>query len=112
MVICHLIAASRSASNTINYAVKSIEGNSVTLERIGLIPMSIDVTVTYTDGNTVDFYILLQMMRGEKPTTATLTKDYTWAYPTYTFSAKKEVKRVEIGPKNLMADINKESNKK
>ncbi len=99
-------------TNTIDYGVKSIEGNHVTLERIGLMPMPIDVTVTYTDGKTEDFYIPLQMMRGEKPTTASLIGDWAWAYPTYTFTAKKAVKSVEIDPKNLMADINKENNKK
>ncbi|MDO7172106.1 M1 family metallopeptidase [Mariniflexile sp. AS56] len=99
-------------TNTIDYGVKTIEGNNITLERIGLMPMPIDVTVTYTDGNTEDFYIPLQMMRGEKPTKATLIKDWAWAYPTYTFSTKKEVKSVEIDPKNLMADIKKDNNKK
>ncbi len=99
-------------SNTIDYSVKTIEGNNVTLERIGLMPMPIDVSVTYTDGNTEDFYIPLQMMRGEKPTKATLIKDWAWAYPTYTFTTKKPVKSVEIDPKNLMADINKVNNKK
>ena len=99
-------------TNTIDYGVKNIEGNHITLERIGLMPMPIDVTVTYADGKTEDFYIPLQMMRGEKPTTATLIGDWAWAYPSYTFTAKKAVKRVEIDPKNLMADINTENNKK
>ncbi|HEX9602056.1 MAG TPA: M1 family metallopeptidase [Mariniflexile sp.] len=99
-------------ANTIDYGVKTIEGNSITLERIGLMPMPIDVTVTYTDGNTEDFYIPLQMMRGEKPTKDTLIKDWAWAYPTYTFTTKKAVKSVEIDPKNSMADINKGNNKK
>jgi len=99
-------------TNTIDYSVKTIESNNITLERVGLMPMPIDVTVTYTDGKTEDFYIPLQMMRGEKPTTATLIKDWAWAYPTYTFTAKKAVKNVEIDPKNLMADINKDNNKK
>lgn len=99
-------------TNTIDYGVKAIESNTVTLERIGLMPMPIDVTVTYTDGSVQDFYIPLQMMRGEKPTTATLLKDWAWAYPTYTFQTKKPIKSVEIDPKNLMADIHKENNKK
>jgi len=99
-------------TNTIDYGVKTIEGNTITLERIGLMPIPIDVTVTYTDNSTEDFYIPLQMMRGEKPTTATLIKDWAWAYPTYSFEVSKAVKSVEIDPKNLMADINKENNKK
>ncbi len=98
-------------TNTIDYGVKAIDGNSVTLERIGLMPMPIDLTVTYTDGSTEDFYIPLQMMRGEKPTSATIIGDWAWAYPTYTFKTSKPVSHVQIDPKELMADINKENNK-
>lgn len=98
-------------TNTIDYSVKAIEGNKVTLERIGLMPMPIDLTVTYTDGSTEDFYIPLQIMRGEKPTSATIKTDWAWAYPTYTFDASKAVKSVQIDPKNKMADVNKENNK-
>jgi hypothetical protein len=97
-------------TNTIDYGVKSINGKSITLERIGLMPMPIDVTVTYVDGSTEDFYIPLQMMRGEKPTAATLIKDWAWAYPTYTFKTAKVVKAVEIDPTGMMADIYKVNN--
>ncbi|WP_044401156.1 M1 family metallopeptidase [Lacinutrix sp. Hel_I_90] len=98
-------------TNTIDYGVKNIDGNTVTLERIGLMPMPLDITVTYTDGSTESIYIPLQMMRGEKPTTATIKPDWAWAYPSYTFETKKAVKSVEIDPKGLMADVNKENNK-
>ncbi|WP_100610525.1 M1 family metallopeptidase [Confluentibacter lentus] len=99
-------------TNTIDYGVKSVEGNTVTLERIGLMPMPIDVTITYMDDTTEDFYIPLRMMHGEKPTRATVQPNWAWAYPTYSFETNKTVKSVEIDPKNLMADINKENNKK
>ena len=99
-------------TNTIDYAVKAVEGNTVTLERMGLMPMPIDLTITYTDGSTEDFYIPLQMMRGEKPTTATIIADWAWAYPTYTFTALKPVAKVQIDPKEGMADINKNNNSK
>ena len=98
-------------TNTIDYAVKSVEDNTVTLERVGLMPMPIDLTVTYNDGSTEDFYIPLQMMRGEKPTSATVIKDWAWANPTYTFKASKAIKSVQIDAKNMMADIDKENNK-
>jgi hypothetical protein len=99
-------------TNTIDYSVKSFEGKSITLERIGLMPMPIDLKVNYTDGTSEDFYIPLQMMRGEKPTSATVIKDWAWAYPTYTFETKKTVKSIQIDPTEMMADINKENNKK
>lgn len=97
-------------TNTIDYKVKTIKGNTVTLERLGLMPMPIDLTVTYTDGSSEDFYVPLQMMRGEKPTTATIIKDWAWAYPTYTFNTNKAIKSVQIDPKEMMADINKNNN--
>lgn len=99
-------------TNTIDYAVNTIDGNKVTLERIGLMPMPLDITLTYVDGTTEDIYIPLQMMRGEKPTTATIKADWAWAYPTYTFEGSKAISSVQIDPKEMMADINKENNKK
>lgn len=99
-------------TNTIDYSVKAIEGNNITLERIGLMPMPIDLKVTYADGTSEDFYIPLQMMRGEKPTTATIISDWAWAYPTYSFKASKTVKTVEIDLSGLMADVDSSNNKK
>jgi hypothetical protein len=96
--------------HTIDYGVKSVEGNEITLERIGQMPMPIDLEVTYTDGTKQSYNIPLEMMRGHKPTTATILKDWGWAYPTYSFKALKTVKSVEIDTAKLMADVNAENN--
>nr|BFF39471.1 hypothetical protein BACY1_12760 [Tenacibaculum mesophilum] len=97
-------------THTIDYGIKSVNGKEITLERIGQMPMPIDVEVTYTDGSKESFNIPLRMMRGEKPTNATVITDWTFAHPTYTFTTKKEVKSVEIDPSKLMADVNQENN--
>ncbi len=97
-------------TNTIDYGVKAVEGKSITLERIGVMPMPIDLSVTYMDGSTEDFYIPLQMMRGEKPTSATLISDWAWAMPDYTFNASKTVKSVEIDASKMMADVKRDNN--
>lgn len=97
-------------TNTIDYSVKSVEGKSITLERIGLMPMPIDLTVTYMDGSTEAYYIPLRMMRGEKPTSATIIESWAWAMPTYSFEAKKAVKSVEIDASQMMADVKRENN--
>ncbi|MDE0536054.1 M1 family metallopeptidase [Tenacibaculum sp. L6] len=97
-------------THTIDYGIKSVNGKEITLERIGQMPMPIDVEVVYTDGSKESFNIPLRMMRGEKPTNATVITDWTFAHPTYTFTAKKEVKSVEIDPSKLMADINQSNN--
>ncbi len=97
-------------TNTIDYAVNNVDGKTVSLERIGLMPMPIDITVTYADDSTEDFYIPLRQMRGEKPTSATLLEDWPWAFPTYSFETSKTVKSVQIDPRGGMADIDLTNN--
>ncbi|MGY0408331.1 MAG: M1 family metallopeptidase [Polaribacter sp.] len=97
-------------THTIDYGIKSVEGKTITLERIGRMPMPIDLEVVYTDGTSENFNIPLRMMRGHKPTSATILEDWAWANPVYTFTASKAVKSVEIDTSKLMADINLENN--
>ena len=96
--------------HTIDYGIKSVEGTTVTLERIGLMPMPIDVDVVYTDGTKESFNIPLEMMRGSKPTSAKVLSDWAWTSPTYSFEVSKTVKSVEIDSSKLMADINLDNN--
>ncbi|MBO3096784.1 M1 family metallopeptidase [Gelidibacter pelagius] len=106
-------------TNTIDYAVKNVdsEGNktTVTLERIGLMPMPLDLEITYTDGSKSAYHIPLRMTRGAKPTTDTTTvlSNWAWAYPTYTFDLEKpksNIASITIDPRGYMADVNRENN--
>ena len=97
-------------THTIDYGIKSVEGNEITLKRIGQMPMPIDVEVTYVDGTKQSYNIPLEMMRGSKPTTAIVLKDWGWAYPTYSFNAAKTVKSVAIDTSKLMADLDDDNN--
>ena len=97
-------------THTIDYGVKSVDNNTITLERVGQMPMPMDVDVTYVDGTSESFNIPLEMMRGSKPTTATILKDWGWAMPTYSFTVSKTVKSVTIDKSGLMADINLDNN--
>jgi hypothetical protein len=108
-------------TNTIDYGIKNIvsekEKTIVTIERIGLMPMPIDIKVTYEDGATDNFYIPLQMMRTNKPNPQlseswNVLPDWAWAYPNYSFVLKKDkkIKSVAIDASSLMADINLENN--
>ncbi|WP_299714065.1 M1 family metallopeptidase [uncultured Tenacibaculum sp.] len=90
----------------IDYGVKFVKDKAITLERIGAMPMPIDVEVEYADGTKESFNIPLEMMRGNKTSSATLLKDWGWAYPTYTFEVSKDVKSVKIDKSGYMADIN------
>ena len=96
--------------HTIDYGIKSVDEKNITLERIGQMPMPIDLEVTYTDGSKENFNIPLRMMRGNKPTSATVLEDWAWANPVYSFSVSKNVKSVVIDKSKLMADVNDENN--
>jgi len=97
-------------THVIDYGIKNVDGSKITLERIGQMPMPIDFEVIYTDGSKENFYIPLEMMRGEKPTTAKLLDDWAWTNPTYIFDTGKAVQNVIIDKSGLMADVNLENN--
>lgn len=97
-------------TNTIDYAVKTIEGNTATLERIGLMPMPIDAKVTFADGTTKMVHIPLRMMRWVKPNAENVQEDWPWAMPTYELKMDKEISKIEIDPSQLMADVKRDNN--
>ncbi len=106
-------------TNTVDYGIKAVEEEGdetrVILERIGVMPMPVDVIVTYSDGTSESIYIPLQMMRWEKPgfEEKEIKEDWAWAYPTYSFTLEKpksKVVSVEIDPSEMMADVNRENN--
>ncbi len=111
-----------ATTNTIDYGIKDVKDNvgitSIALERIGRMPMPIDILVEYTDGTSEGFYIPLRMMSFEKenPTPAikrTVLNDWAWAYPTFEFSIAKpkaSIKKITLDPSGLMADVKPENN--
>ena len=104
-------------TNTIDYAIKSVAENVITLERLGRMPMPIDVLLEYQDGSKEAFYIPLRMMNFEKenPDSSlkrTVLKDWAWAYPTYEFmiSSDKKIKKITLDSSELMADVKRDNN--
>jgi hypothetical protein len=109
-------------TNTIDYGIKEVAEvalkTNITLERIGRMPMPIDLTVEYTDGTKEIFYIPLTMIHFEKENQTpdikrTVLNDWAWAYPTYSFAINKpksSIKKITIDESTLMADIKRENN--
>jgi len=108
-------------TNTIDYAIKSIDENSenttIRLKRSGNMPMPLDVLVKFEDGSTSVYYIPIPLMRGEKESPYGLDwvvlEDWAWAYSEYQIEinkAKGKVSEVLIDPSFFMADINRENN--
>ncbi|WP_140485353.1 M1 family metallopeptidase [Flavobacterium sp. GSA192] len=109
-------------TNTIDYGITAVTENDkntvVNLERIGRMPMPIDLQVEYVDGTVESFYIPLRMMYFEKgnPNPAikrTVLGDWAWANPKYKFSIEKPkstIKKITIDPSGLMADVKMTNN--
>lgn len=107
-------------TKTIDYAVKEVtqtqETLSITLERIGMIPMPIDLYIYYEDNSTELLHIPLRMMYGTKENefniNRTVLEEWTWAHPTYQIEINREkaFKAVVIDSSKRMADINLENN--
>lgn len=109
-------------TNTIDYGIAAVADNAgkttVTLERIGRMPMPIDLTVEYTDGTSESFYIPLRMMNFIKPNPnpnlkRTVLEDWAWAMSNYSFTIDKNktaIKKITIDPSGLMADIKASNN--
>ena len=112
-----------NSTKTIDYAVKAVvavgEGTSITLERVGAMPMPVELVVTYQDGSKELLYFPLDMMRGEKIAEVgsplrIRSLDWPWTHPTQTLMLEKpfaSIKSVEIDPSKRMADIQPENNK-
>lgn len=104
-------------TNTIDYGIKSVEtqGNQteITLERIGLMPMPLEVKVDYTDGTSEKLYIPLRMMYGAKPNAGKVQTDWPWTNPTYQLTLNKpkdSIQQIEIDPSQRMADVDRSNN--
>ncbi|HET8866596.1 MAG TPA: M1 family metallopeptidase [Gracilimonas sp.] len=108
-------------TKTIDYSINSVLGNEnktiFKLERIGLMPMPLDILVEYNDGSSEMFYIPLRMMRGEKPAESdmkrTVLQDWPWVQPEYNLTVNKpasQIKTITIDPSGRLADINPENN--
>ncbi len=110
-------------TNTIDYAIKEVklqnEETTIALERIGRMPMPIEIMVEYTNGSKELYYIPLRMMYFIKENPypnlkRTILPDWTWVNPNYELNIMTPkdatIKKITIDPSGLMADIKKENN--
>jgi len=111
-----------NTTHSIDYGIKEVKpidkGTSITLERIGKMPMPMDVYVTLKDGSKKLYYAPLVIMRGEKENETDLERvilpDWAWTHPTYQFILEEsidQIQSIQIDESGYLADINKENNK-
>ena len=112
------------STKTIDYKIANINMDDdlgkpqITIERVGKMPMPLDVLITYKDGSKEMHYIPLDLMFGNKnaedTTTRIIHKEWRWTHPKYKFNIDKkliEIKSIEIDPTHRMADMNRINNK-
>jgi len=112
-----------ASTKSIDYGIQSVEGEGnktkISLERAGLMPMPLDVVVTYTDGSQEMIYLPLVIQRGNKPEEKgmpkrVITERWPWTNMTKDVILNRpvsEVKSVEIDPSQRLADVNRSNNK-
>ncbi|MDG2227956.1 MAG: M1 family metallopeptidase [Flavobacteriales bacterium] len=108
--------------NTIDYGIKDVVGidgqTSIVLERIGDMPMPIDVVVTFKDGSKKWYNIPMRIMRGAKGKDMygierIDKKPWPWVYPEYKLLLNVPmdiVVEIEIDPSTRLADIERGNN--
>jgi len=115
-----------NTTHTIDYAVEkaTAEGDvsRVTLRRIGLMPMPLDVLVNTKDGQRLLFNIPLRIMRGAKPKEGQyegmeylVAEDWPWTHPSYELVVPVNVNNIEsvvIDPTSRIADVDRANNSK
>ncbi len=111
-----------NSTKTIDYGLNDIQaGNNtaiISIQRLGKLPMPIEVLITYKDGTTELHYMPLDLMLGAKGAESSVNrivhKDWQWVAPTYTFETSKPLsalKSIEIDPSYRMPDLNRSNNK-
>lgn len=109
-------------TKTIDYGIGDVNEKggkaNITLKRIGLMPMPVDLLVTYKDGSKEMHYIPMNLMYGDKPAENTyprvIEKEWQWVAPEYKVVINhpvSEIKEIEIDPSQRMADVNRVNNK-
>ncbi|MBB6462459.1 M1 family metallopeptidase [Flammeovirga kamogawensis] len=109
------------STKTVDYGVQNTftEGDTtyITLERIGKMPMPMEVKVSLDDNSETTYYMPLRIMRGGKKSEIegnwVQLDDWPWTHPHYTIAVPtkgKKLKRVEIDPSQKVADIDRTNN--
>ena len=111
-----------NTTHTIDYAVKKVSGKKkntiIALERIGVMPMPVDVIVTTKKGEELSYTIPLRIMRGEKTMDGERSfevapADWPWTHAKYELVIPvkaKKIEKVEIDPTKRMADMDEGNN--
>ncbi|MCV9386595.1 M1 family metallopeptidase [Reichenbachiella ulvae] len=109
------VKTTKSIDYGITQVYESKGKTNIHLQRVGEMPMPIDVKVTKKDGTETTYNIPLSLMRGAKPLAeeAERLTNWPWVYPYYTFEIEvplDDIKTIEIDPEQYNADMDLKNN--
>ncbi|PPK86375.1 peptidase M1-like protein [Neolewinella xylanilytica] len=107
-----------------DYAVTDVEDldasgtTRIDLQRVGRMPMPLEVSVTLKDGTETYYYIAPEILRGEKPQPAYASEwnvlpDWGWTNPNYSFTIetnKQQIEKVTINARERMFEDDLQNN--
>ena len=110
-----------NSTKTVDYGLNDIQagekGAILSIQRVGKMPMPIEVYITYKDGSSETHYMPLDLMLSGKKAEAAnwiTHAEWKWTAPTYSFELSKpisQLKSIEIDPSQRMPDVNRTNNK-
>lgn len=112
-----------SSTKTIDYGIDSLweagGKTKIRLTDIGLMPMPVDVMITFKDSTKEMHYIPMNLMYGAKPAedpsvSRKVYEPWKWTSPYFTIQTDRkfaDIAVVEIDPSQRMADVERKNNK-
>ena len=109
-----------NTTKTQDYGIKEVNTRGrgmaeIVLERIGEMPMPVDLTIILNDGSEITYSIPLVSMQGTKEDKNILpAKEWPWTHPSYVFSTEipmSTIKEIVIDKNEETADLNRENNR-
>ncbi|HMR90975.1 MAG TPA: M1 family metallopeptidase [Chitinophagaceae bacterium] len=111
-----------NSTKTIDYAFDSLweEGSKtkIRIKRHGLMPMPIDLQLTFKDSTSEMHYVPLDLMYGAKPQENEITRKiypaWKWTHDTYTIETDRRLSDImiaEIDPSMRLADTERKNNR-
>lgn len=110
------------STKTIDYAFDSLweQGGKtrIRIKRVGLMPMPVDLQLTFKDGSSEMHYMPLDLMYGTKPAENSISRKvypaWKWTNETYIIETDRrlgDISIAEIDPSQRMADTERQNNK-
>ena len=111
-----------ASTRTIDYAFDSLWEESgktrIRIKRIGLMPMPVDLQITFKDSTQEMHYVPLDLMYGEKPAENPITRKiypaWKWTHETYVIETNRrlaDISVAEIDPTQRLADVERKNNR-